>query len=104
MHSIVQGDGGEQGDALMPALFCLALRRALEEIQELVPQGGMVFAYLDSIYVICQQTAFALFANIEIPTTVMPLSVMCSAGCATLMSTWEIWQPGAQGQTNHPHD
>ena len=30
---ILQGDGGEQGDALMPALFCLALKPALQAIQ-----------------------------------------------------------------------
>ena len=26
VHDVIQGDGGEQGDALMPALFCLALK------------------------------------------------------------------------------
>ena len=28
MHKIEQGDGGEQGDALMFGMFCLAMRRA----------------------------------------------------------------------------
>ena len=35
MHSIHQGEGGEQGDALMPLLFSLG------------------FAFLDDIYVLC---------------------------------------------------
>jgi len=52
-HEISQGDGGEQGDALMPALFCLALRRALQEIQGILPRDAYVFAYLDDVYVIC---------------------------------------------------
>ena len=52
-HWIEQGDGGEQGDAMMPALFCLAMRRALEEIQALLPAGALVFAYLDDVYVVC---------------------------------------------------
>ena len=50
---VLQGDGGEQGDALMPALFCLALREALEEMQGLLPNGSYFFAYLDDVYVIC---------------------------------------------------
>ena len=29
-HAIHQGEGGEQGDALMPALFCLGLHDALQ--------------------------------------------------------------------------
>ena len=52
-HQVMQGDGGEQGDALMPALFCLALRQALEEIQAMLPANCTVLAYLDDIYVIC---------------------------------------------------
>ena len=31
-HNIYQGEGGEQGDALMPALFCVALRNAFDTI------------------------------------------------------------------------
>ena len=54
-HEILQGDGGEQGDALMPALFCLGLLPALREIQEGLPEGAYVFAYLDDIYVVCER-------------------------------------------------
>ena len=32
-HEILQGDSGELADALMPALCCLALRTALQEIE-----------------------------------------------------------------------
>lgn len=53
VHEILQGDGGEQGDALMPGLFCLALRSALDEIQQALPAGATILAYLDDIYVIC---------------------------------------------------
>ena len=31
VHEIHQGEGGEQGDALMPALFCLGQHNALVE-------------------------------------------------------------------------
>ena len=52
MHDIPQAEGGEQGDALMPALFCMALRPALVEIQAGLPAGDLVTAYLDDIYVV----------------------------------------------------
>ena len=58
-HEVTQGDGGEQGDALMPGLFCLALRGALAEIQELLPPDCFLFAYLDDIYIICPHANLA---------------------------------------------
>ena len=54
-HLIPQGDGGEQGDALMPALFSLALQPALERIRALLPQACHVLAYLDDIYAVCNK-------------------------------------------------
>eukprot|EP00959_Pyramimonas_sp_CCMP1952_P264118 5522848-Pyramimonas_sp.AAC.1 len=52
-HTILQGDGGEQGDALMPALFCLALHAALCRIRDHLPPGAEILAYLDDIYAVC---------------------------------------------------
>eukprot|EP00959_Pyramimonas_sp_CCMP1952_P253359 5293487-Pyramimonas_sp.AAC.1 len=37
----------------MPALFCLAINIALRRINERLPPGAEVLAYLDDIYVIC---------------------------------------------------
>jgi len=54
-HPVVQGDGGEQGDAMMPALFCLAMRGALIEIQSRLPENAFVVAYLDDVYIICNR-------------------------------------------------
>ena len=51
-HDVTQGEGGEQGDALMPALFCLAMRPALEEIQQRLAPGDLVVAYLDDVYIL----------------------------------------------------
>ena len=59
IHTIRQGDGGEQGDALMPALFCLALHSALEQVKAALPQGAEVVAYLDDIYIVCNPTDVA---------------------------------------------
>jgi len=52
IHDIRQAEGGEQGDALMPALFSMALRPALAEIQARLPAGDLVTAYLDDIYIV----------------------------------------------------
>ena len=51
-HIIPQGEGGEQGDALMPALFCLAMHAALEHIQRDLGPEALVVAYLDDIYIV----------------------------------------------------
>jgi len=59
-EEILQGDGGEQGDALMPALFCLALRTALLEIKQGLPEGASILAYLDDLYVVCDRADVAL--------------------------------------------
>jgi len=44
-HVVSSAEGGEQGDALMPGLFCIALAPALEQIQ------NQLVACLDDIYV-----------------------------------------------------
>eukprot|EP00959_Pyramimonas_sp_CCMP1952_P279429 5842015-Pyramimonas_sp.AAC.1 len=39
----------------MPALFCLALKPALQRVRDDLPQGAEMIAYLDDIYVICNR-------------------------------------------------
>ena len=51
-HDIAQGEGGEQGETLMPALYSLAQHPALEEVQAQLPDGEANFAYLDDRYVL----------------------------------------------------
>ena len=46
VHDIAQGEGGEQGDPLMPLLFSLGQHARLQD-------GERLFAYLDDIYAIC---------------------------------------------------
>ena len=52
-QDIPQGEGGEQGDLLMPMSFALGQHRALLAIQERFLEGERVFAFLDDIYVVC---------------------------------------------------
>ena len=51
-HKIVQGEGGEQGNAMMSLLFSLGQHPALEEVEAQLLPGEFLFAYLDDINVI----------------------------------------------------
>ena len=51
-HEVEQGEGGKQGDPLMPALLCLAVQSALTAAQGERREGEAVFAYLDDVYLI----------------------------------------------------
>ena len=52
-QKIPQGEGGEQGDPLMPMFFSLCEPPALEAIQRRLIDGEKLLAYLDDITVIC---------------------------------------------------
>ena len=52
-HEVRQGEGGEQGDPLMPLLFSLGQHRALVAVQARLREGERLFAFLDDVYVIC---------------------------------------------------
>ena len=51
VHTVEQGEGGEQGDVLMPLLYSLGQHAALKAVQEGL-QGERLFAFLDDIYVV----------------------------------------------------
>ena len=51
-HDIRQAEGGEQGDPLMPLLFSLAIHNALQEVQEQLHPGELLFASLDVVYAV----------------------------------------------------
>ena len=53
-HEVTQGDGGEQGDPLMPISFCLGQHGALLAVEGRLKAGEKLFAFLDGIYLICQ--------------------------------------------------
>ena len=55
-QSIPQGEGGEQGDPLMPMLFAFGQHGALAAIQARMRVGEHVFAYQDDIYTVSRPT------------------------------------------------
>ena len=52
-HMIPQGEGGEQGDPLMPLLFSLGMHPALVAAQRRLRPSERIFAFLDDICVVC---------------------------------------------------
>ena len=54
MHEIVQGEGGEQGDPVMPALFALGQHAALVAVQDTLLRTEKLFAFLDDIYAVAK--------------------------------------------------
>ena len=52
VHTIHQGEGGEQGDALMPFLFCVAQHAALETIQRGMNPDEKLLAFLNDLYIV----------------------------------------------------
>ena len=53
-HSVVQAEGGEQGDPLMPAVYVLGQHPALQAASATLLPGETVFAYLDDVHAVCQ--------------------------------------------------
>ena len=51
-HEVIQGEGGEQGDSLMPAFYALAQHDALCDLQGQLRDGEAVFAFLDDVYIV----------------------------------------------------
>ena len=51
-HPIVQAEGGEQGDPLMPLLFSLGIHDSLRAAKERMRPEDELFAYLDDVHVV----------------------------------------------------
>ena len=67
MHDVQQGEGGEQGDAKMPALFALGQHNALVSLQLRLSPHERLFAFLDDIYLVCSpDRVLPIFQALEI--------------------------------------
>ena len=52
-RTVVQAEGGEQGDPLMPLLFAIGIQAALEEVHTTLLPGEQLCAFLDDVYALC---------------------------------------------------
>ena len=67
VHDVQQGEGGEQGDALMPALFALGQHDALVTLQLRLGPLERLFAFLDDIHVVCSpDRVLRIFQALEV--------------------------------------
>ena len=53
-YDIAQGEGGEQGDPLMPALYSLGQHGVLEAIARRLLPTERLFAFVDDLYIVCR--------------------------------------------------
>ena len=51
-HCLAQRESGEQGDALMPLLFCVGQHSALQPVQHSLRPNERLLAFLDDLYVV----------------------------------------------------
>ena len=51
-HTVHQGEGGEQGDPVMPLLFSLGQHSALEAVNSRLQEDDKLMAFLDDVYVV----------------------------------------------------
>ena len=66
VHEITQGEGVEQGDPLMPALYALGQHRALVAVQATLFPSEKLFAFLDDIWVVANPHRIAaIYAELE---------------------------------------
>ena len=52
VHEVCQGEGGEQGDPLMPALYALGQHKALERARAQLRPDELLVAFLDDVYIV----------------------------------------------------
>ena len=53
VRHVCQGEGGEQGDTLMPLLFSLGQHQEMVAVQASLLEGERLFAFLDDMYIVC---------------------------------------------------
>ena len=85
MEEILQGEGGEQGCPLMPALFALAIHDSLRTADMQLSGGEHIMSFLDDLYVVTSRAraldAFETVAN----------EVEQGTGIQTHMGKLQMW-------------
>ena len=110
VHTIDQGEGGEQGDAMMPLLHSLGQHGALQKLQSELHDGETLLAFSDDTYVVIPspgkttavyaalQEAMLSSTGIRInpgKTKVWNAAGVKPAGCGVLQRIAETHDPAA---------
>ena len=89
------GEGGEQGDPLMPMLFALGQHQALRSVQSQLPQDECLLAFHDNIYVVSQPEQTVEIHDILTEDLWDYSCIQIHAGKT------QIWNRGGHIPTNH---
>ena len=56
-HELIQAEGGEKGDQLIPRLYAVGVHPALQAAHSQLQPGEELIAFLDHTYMVSRQTA-----------------------------------------------
>ena len=80
VQEIPQGEGGDQGDPLMPLIFSLTLHPSLRSAAKLLREGEKIFAFLDDVHLVCTpDRVLEVFRIVEKSSADAPGSACISA-------------------------
>ena len=99
VHTIDQGEGGEQGDPLLPLLFAVGQHPALVATQAILEANEWIFEYLDDIYILTRPEELLRHAHIRIhggKTHVWNVAGIEPRGCNALQRIAEASDPSAR--------
>ena len=85
VHRIAQGEGGEQGDPLMPLLSALGQHQALVAAKNRLAESEKVFAFHDDVFMVTRP------ARVGVAYTVMQEELFRHAGIQIQVSKTKVW-------------
>ena len=85
MHRIAQGEGGEQGDPLMPLLYALGQHQALVAAKNRLAESEKVFAFHDDVYMVTSP------ARVGVAHTAMQEELFRHASIQIRGSKTKVW-------------
>ena len=89
VQHIPQGEGGEQGDPLMPMLFALGQHQALVQTQARLRNNEKVMAFLDDIHIASPQPDRVMEAD-----TVVAEELWSNANIQVHLGKTQVWNRG----------
>ena len=95
-HEVHQGEGGEQGDPLMPHLYALGQHPALEDVRGQLRPSEAIFAYLDDVYVLCQPDQATEVFNLLATALSAQAGVQVNLGKTKMWNKAGVQPPGAE--------
>ena len=86
VHEVWQGEGGEQGDPLMPALYALAQHDSLARARSQLHPNDFLLAFLDDLYSVTSRSRARAAFDI-VPRKVSTAGVQTHTGKLRLWSS-----------------